>query len=220
MKKYSYLSKSVYPLKWLDETVTQLANPLKTDRLPDEENVDSRLQNEIEKQKNLLNGLAFSTLKKRKIKRLFRHYFAMLSYFHRHTFIYGAGKDSHAAALHDRIGELLDFMELHFSTYLKKRTMEKEGTTDKPKRPNPYKLICALSQDQLGIILKSADDLRIIISRSLSNIFNQLAPYLSTPYKEDLSPDSMRSHTYSIEERDKQVAIDTLQRMIEKIREY
>jgi len=30
----------------------------------------------------------------------------------------------------------------------------------------------------------------------------------------------MRSHTYSIEERDKQIVIETLQKMIEKIREY
>ena len=214
-------------MEWLDETITQLANPLKTDGLShgedNEENIVSRLDSEIEWQKNLLNGLAFSTLKKRKIKRLLRHYHATLFLFHRNTFLHldkVKGEENYVASIHDRIGELLDFMELRFCTYLKKRKTEREGTADKPKRPNPYKLLCSLSQDQLGIILKSADDLRIIISRSLSNIFNQLAPYLSTPYKEDLSPDSMRSHTYSIEERDKQVAIDTLQRMIEKIREY
>jgi len=94
---------------------------------------------------------------------------------------------------------------------------EKEGTDE---RKNTYKLLCTLSEDQLGILLKSADDLKIIISRSLSNIFNQLVPYLSTPYKEDLSPESMRSHTYSIEERDKQIVIETLQKMIDKIKEY
>ncbi|MGM1430186.1 hypothetical protein ACS126_13075 [Sphingobacterium lactis] len=87
-------------------------------------------------------------------------------------------------------------------------------------RRNVYKLVCTLSEDQIGIILKAADDLKIVISRSLSNIFNQIVPYLSTPYKEDLSPDSMRSHTYSIEERDKQIVIETLQKMIEKIKEY
>ncbi|MGM1430183.1 hypothetical protein ACS126_13060 [Sphingobacterium lactis] len=144
---------------------------------------------------------------------------------HRHTFLHFDkpvnGEESYVASIHDRIGELLAFIEIRFSAYLKNTdNKDKGGPTDKLKRLNPYKVICALSQDQLGIILKSTDDLRIIISRSLSNIFNQLAPYLSTPYKEDLSPDSMRSHTYSIEERDKQVAIDTLQRMIEKIREY
>lgn len=94
---------------------------------------------------------------------------------------------------------------------------EKKETGD---RQQIYKLLCSLSEDQLGILLKAADDLKIIISRSLSNVFNQIVPYLSTPYKEDLSPDSMRSHTYSIEERDKQIVIETLLKMIEKIKEY
>lgn len=87
-------------------------------------------------------------------------------------------------------------------------------------RRNVYKLVCTLSEDQIGIILKAADDLRIILSRSLSNIFNQIVPYLSTPYKDELSANSMRSHTYSIEERDKEIVIETLERMIEKIKEY
>ena len=94
---------------------------------------------------------------------------------------------------------------------------EKEGADE---RKNTYKLLCTLSEDQLGILLKAADDLKIVISRSLSNIFNQIVPYLSTPYKEDLSPESMRIHTYSIEERDKQIVIETLHKMIEKIKEY
>lgn len=88
------------------------------------------------------------------------------------------------------------------------------------KRRNNYKILCSLSEDQIGIVLKAADDLRIIISRSLSNIFNQIVPYLSTPYREDLSANSMRSHTYSIEEKDKQIVIETLELMIEKIKEY
>ncbi|MET6998682.1 hypothetical protein [Chitinophaga defluvii] len=87
-------------------------------------------------------------------------------------------------------------------------------------RKNTYKLLCTLSEDQLGILLKAADDLKVIISRSLSNVFNQIVPYLSTPYKEELSPNSMRSHTYAMEERDKQVVIETLEKMIEKIKEY
>ena len=83
-----------------------------------------------------------------------------------------------------------------------------------------YKLLCSLSEDQLGIILKAADDLQIIISRSLSNVFNQIVPFLSTPYKKELSADSMRSHTYNIEEKDKKVVIENLQNMIERIKEY
>lgn len=215
MKKNHYLSKTIYPLEWLDETVNLLSDTVK-DRDEYQDSILSLLDGETEKLKKLLNGLAFSTLKKRKIKRLLRHYHATLSLFHRQLLLFRDTQERHAVAVHEHISSLIAFMEVRFPGYLKKP----KGTADKSKGHNPFKLHCILSVDQLAIILKSADDLRIIISRSLSNIFNQLAPYLSTPYKENLSPESMRSHTYSIEERDKQIAIETLQKMIEKIQEY
>ena len=130
---------------------------------------------------------------------------------------YLPGHPSLHVTLDNWFGQELFFLEKQLHLDIKPIGDEKEGEDE---RRNSYKLLCTLSEDQLGIILKAADDLKIIISRSLSNIFNQLVPYLSTPYKEDLSPDSMRSHTYSIEERDKQIVIETLLKMIEKIKEY
>ena len=97
---------------------------------------------------------------------------------------------------------------------------EQKSQDKRKTRKLNYKLVCTLSEDQIGIFFRAADDLRIIMSRSLSAIFNIIVPYLSTPYKEELSADSMRSHTYSIEERDKKIVIETLQNMIEKIKEY
>ena len=111
--------------------------------------------------------------------------------------------------------------------YLEKKMhldiMPMSGQTDNGQQKNRkviYKILCTLSEDQLSIIFKAADDQKIIISSSLSAIFNQVVPYLSTAYKENLSADSMRSHTYSIEERDKKIVIETLEQMIEKIRRY
>lgn len=219
MKKNSYFTENVYPLEWLDETIALLSRPPEGDGDGFISGITERLDSEFGQLKKLLNGIAFSPLKKKKIKRLLRHYHLTLTLFRHHTLLYSMDKENHTVALHEHICGLLSFMEVRFAVYLKKNRTDKD-VTDKSKRPDPFKLLCILSQDQLGIILKAADDLRIIISRSLSNVFNQLTPYLSTPHKENLSADSMRSHTYSIEERDKEIAIDTLQKMIEKIKEY
>ncbi len=62
--------------------------------------------------------------------------------------------------------------------------------------------------------------MKIIMARSLNSVFKNIVPHLSTPYQEDISYDSMRSKSYSAEQRDKEIVIQTLQQMISKIKEY
>jgi hypothetical protein len=83
-----------------------------------------------------------------------------------------------------------------------------------------YKILCTLSVDQIGLILKAADDARIIQARSLSQVFKSIVPYVSTPNKTDISFDSMRASTYHPETPDKEKAIAALERMIGKIKDY
>jgi hypothetical protein len=54
----------------------------------------------------------------------------------------------------------------------------------------------------------------------MNEVFKTIVPHLSTPYKENLSYDSMRSKSYVAEERDKKTAIETLEKLIEKIKSY
>lgn len=82
------------------------------------------------------------------------------------------------------------------------------------------KVLCILSSDQTGLILRAADELRVLVAKSMSEVFRTIVPHLSTPYKEYLSYDGMRSKSYVAEERDKQIAIETLERIIKKIKEY
>jgi hypothetical protein len=82
------------------------------------------------------------------------------------------------------------------------------------------KLLSVLSVDQMALILRAADDLKIVMARSLNSVFKNIVPYLSTPYQENISYDSMRSKSYSAEKRDKEIVIETLQQMIKKINEY
>lgn len=83
-----------------------------------------------------------------------------------------------------------------------------------------YKILCTLSVDQIGLILKAADDTRLIQAKSLSQVFKSIVPYLSTSNKTDISFDSMRSSTYHPEAADKRKAIAVLEKMITKINDY
>jgi len=88
------------------------------------------------------------------------------------------------------------------------------------KNKETQKIVTNLSVDQMALILRAADDLRIITARSLSSVFKNIAPHLSTPNQENISYDSMRSKSYSAESRDKEIVIGTLQQMIKRINEY
>lgn len=104
----------------------------------------------------------------------------------------------------------------HFSITPLKAGMPNRITKNKEKQ----KIVSNLSVDQMALILRAADDLKIIIAHSLNSVFKSMVPHLSTPNQENISYDSMRSKSYSAELRDKEIVIETLQQMIKKIKEY
>ncbi|RWZ89422.1 MAG: hypothetical protein EO766_04280 [Hydrotalea sp. AMD] len=109
--------------------------------------------------------------------------------------------------------------KLHFSI------VPFQDKTASPKEVRPVekeksKVLCVLSTDQAALILRAADEMKILIARSMNEVFRTIVPHLSTPYKEELSYDSMRSKSYAAEERDKKIAIETLEKIIEKIKQY
>lgn len=85
---------------------------------------------------------------------------------------------------------------------------------------NENKVECILSTDQMGLILRATDESRVLKAKSMSQIFKTIVPHLSTPYKKDLSYQSVRSKSYNAEERDKEIAIQTLEKIIRKIKTY
>ncbi|TKT85995.1 hypothetical protein [Dyadobacter frigoris] len=90
----------------------------------------------------------------------------------------------------------------------------------KESKPEPFKVMCFLSVDQIGLLLRTLDGLRIVQARSLTLVFESIVPFLSTPRAPQLSAESLRNKSYNFEERDKQVVIKMLESMIEWIREY
>lgn len=109
--------------------------------------------------------------------------------------------------------------KLHFSIVPLKDKVAgiKEKT---PVEKEKSKVLCVLSTDQTALILRAADELKILIAKSMNEVFKTIVPHLSTPYKENLSYDSMRSKSYVAETSDKEIAIQTLEKMIKKIKEY
>jgi hypothetical protein len=97
-----------------------------------------------------------------------------------------------------------------------------QDNTHTPKNPpkDQLKIVTTLSVDQLGLIFRAADEMKVIIARSLNEVFKQIVPHLSTSTKENISLDSMRSKAYVAEEKDKKAVIHTLEQMIKKIKEY
>ncbi|MFP5439087.1 MAG: hypothetical protein ACLGH8_15005 [Bacteroidia bacterium] len=80
------------------------------------------------------------------------------------------------------------------------------------------RVICILSANQLGILLRAADQAGIIKAPSLSAVFKAIVPHLSTPRTPELSPDSVRSKSYLFDEKDRDSLIVILEQLIEKIR--
>jgi hypothetical protein len=109
-------------------------------------------------------------------------------------------------------------VESRFANYLTGAFQIIERKTNGPIVMN--KVLCKLSTDQTALILRASDELKILISKSMNHLFKTIVPFLSTPNKADLSYNAMRSKAYSAEERDKEIAIETLERMIKQIKEY
>jgi hypothetical protein len=87
-------------------------------------------------------------------------------------------------------------------------------------KPEPFKVIVLLSVDQIGLILRALDSVRVLKAKSLNAVFESITPFLSTPRKPEISWESMRSKSYTFEEKDKQTVIKVLQAVIDWINEY
>jgi len=82
------------------------------------------------------------------------------------------------------------------------------------------KIMVDLSTDQIALILRACDESRLLKARSMSEVFKKIVPFLSTPSREELSFDSVRSKSYVAEDRDKEISIAALEKLIGKIKAY
>lgn len=118
------------------------------------------------------------------------------------------------------IGLLEQFIERYLSPDDKKGACPPFQDGARAKQSGMEKITCNLSADQLALILRAMDESRLVGAKSMNAVFRQIIPFLSTDRKVNLSYGAVRSKAYSPEDRDRQVAVGLLEKMIEKIQSY
>lgn len=87
-------------------------------------------------------------------------------------------------------------------------------------KADKFKILCTISGDQIGLLLRALDQNRVIIATSLTSVFRNIVPYLSTKDRIELSPESTRSKSYESTEKDKLATIDMLEKLIMTIKDF
>ncbi|WP_343617354.1 hypothetical protein [Flavobacterium sp.] len=108
---------------------------------------------------------------------------------------------------------------LYYERQIRQIINEQIPTSETSNKSND-KVECILSTDQMALILRASDESRVLKARSMNLVFKTIVPFLSTPFKKDLSYQAVRSKSYNAEDRDKEIAIQTLKKIIEKIKTY
>lgn len=215
-----------YPFFWLDEIVETILNPAThnvTD-LPDEllHAIRARLPAEFGEIASRLKMQAFCLYQSEQVKVVAGHYnqavrllqqqaTANLSQYPGEGLLRQTGEQ-----IVDGLNELAKCLYRRYAAYVQ---VSAEIPEKLPLLTNlPDKVLCALSADQIGILLKSAFDAKLILGKSFRKVCQAIAPFLSTPWKTDISWDTIRSIAGRAEQRDKEIAIAFLEKMTEKIR--
>ncbi|MDX6192070.1 hypothetical protein SGQ83_22210 [Flavobacterium sp. Fl-318] len=222
-----------YLLEWMDLTVTSTLNPGKTDLTMITPIQSKAIIKKATEQTFLIQSQftvqVFSLTKEKQIKILVGNYYSSLLFLLDKITEINNSNDQHrehlkevTATLISCLDELITFVESRFANYLNKPLpiIEKKIYESSVIESSSNKVLCKLSTDQTALILRASDELKILISKSMNHLFKTIVPFLSTPNKVDLSYNAMRSKAYIFEERDKRIAIETLERMIKQIKEY
>ncbi|MCV9926302.1 hypothetical protein OIU83_01455 [Flavobacterium sp. LS1R49] len=222
-----------YLLEWIDLMVTSTLNPNKTDltmitTIQSREIIEKATQQTLFIQSQFTIQV-FSLTKEKQIKILVGNYYSTLLFLQDKIIEINSNSTFSTdnlrevtSTLFSCLDELITFVESRFANYLSEPFQVIERKTNRTMVIDypSGKVLCQLSTDQTALILRASDELKILISKSMNHLFKTIVPFLSTPNKVNLSYDSMRSKAYVAEERDKEIVIETLERMIKQIKEY
>lgn len=222
-----------YPFDWLDEVIGKDLNPQHpaASRINQEELTgwQHRLRSETSSIWKNLKSQAFSLLSSKKVSTMLTHYQDCLEELKRQAMVNMAAYpeddplNAFCGQVLTELGQLQTQFQRRYARYLAgcppTNSVRHAGTTERTPPPL-YKVTCRLSVDQIAIILKAADDTRLLTARSFSLVLRSITPYLSTERMQDFSWKSARSSTMKMEDRDKQVAAAALEQLIKRIKNY
>lgn len=224
--------KQQYLLEWLDILVSVTLNPERTHvaHITGEQvqSLADNIQKETTTIKSRLKHRVFSLTREKHIRLLLQNHYNSILILHAQVLerkktplFQRRDLKQILITLEGSLKGLLSFMDTWFGRYLNQDGFAKRGNRKRiSETKEREKILCNLSTDQVALVLRAADELRILKARSLRNVFKTIVPHLSTPNKEHISPDAMRVNAYKAEDRDKQIAIEQLSQMIKKIKGY
>jgi len=213
-----------YPFLWLDELVEVTLNPDYTDQisLTSEalEAIKDRLPGELSRISARLKDQTFCLFCDDQIKVVTRQYQQAirlltdqaqinLACYSTNCQLYETGQ-----LLLGGLNKLAESVDQRYRSYLP------EGLKDNAEKDPSFKVLCQLSVDQIAIILKAADDVKLVVARSFSLVLRSIVPFLSSQRLSNFSWKSARSSTYKMEGSDRDTVIQALEVLITRIKEY
>jgi hypothetical protein len=215
---------NTYPFYWLDELAEITLNPEKNAveelKPPELAAIRERLPGEFSRISAYLKNQAFCLYCSDHIKVVAGHYDQAIRLLQLQIQINLAQYPANGP-LRETGQLLLDSLnELYIGIHQRYQTYLSETPPASPESEPLYKILCRLSVDQIAIILKAADDIKLVVTRSFSQVLKSIVPFLSTERFKNFSWKSARSSTYKMEGSDKEIVIQTLEQLIAKIEEY
>ena len=213
-----------YPFDWLDTLAETTLNPEKNDvgalELQELTAIRERLPDEFSQISAKLKGQAFCLYSNDKVKVVAGHYDQAIRLLRQQMQI-NLVQYPEDGPLRDTGLLILNLLnEFYQNVHQRYQTTTSDLAAGDTESQALYKVLCRLSVDQIAIILKAADDIKLVVTRSFSQLLKSIVPFLSTERLNDFSWKSARSSTYKMEGSDKEVAIETLEAMISKIKGY
>lgn len=221
-----------YPFDWLDEVIGTNLNPEHpaSSRVNQKELAgwQQQLRSETSNIWKNLKSQAFFLLSQKKVAAMLTHYQDSLEELKRQAMTNMAAYpeddplNTFCGQVLSELGQLQTQFRRRYARYLTTGPVIPHTRPSDPARRNEtlYKVTCRLSVDQIAIILKAADDTRLLTARSFSLVLRSITPYLSTERMASFSWKSARSSTMKMEDRDKQVAAAALEQLIKQIKNY
>ena len=213
-----------YPFNWLDSLAEITLNPEKNNVKALEPKeltaICERLPEEFSRIITTLKTEAFCLYSNDKVKVVAGHYDQAIRLLRQQTQI-NLAQYPENGLLRDTCQLLLDHLnEFYQNVHQRYQTNTSDATAESHESQALFKVLCRLSVDQIAIILKAADDIKLVVTRSFSQVLKSIVPFLSTERFKDFSWKSARSSTYKMEDGDKTIAIETLEALIIKIKQY
>ncbi|OOQ58315.1 hypothetical protein BC343_11820 [Mucilaginibacter pedocola] len=216
-------TKETYPFLWLDDLVERALNPDRSDLglLSSDffQAVSERLPVELDEISTTAKTQAFSLYNGEQLKAIAGHYDQAVRLLLQQA---ASNLDKYPAkGILRTTGQLIFSGLAGLAQNLERRYGTHAPAPAAQVRPfSLFKILLKLSGDQIGILVRGAFDAGLIDTVSKRAAFQALTPFLSTPHRDGLSHESLRSNSGRPERRDVDKVIEALGVLSKIVREY